>query len=137
MPFIRGRYYMNPVAGEAIEAARAAEEALREAGSGDDGGDSEGEDQYGGDGDAESSGPIHRIEIEATELVPSATGRASRGFVARVHRGDSAGDRDARLGGVAPRNARPAGLKASARPETHVFSDHRDLVSFLGDALGK
>ena len=45
MPFIRGRYYMNPVAGEAIEAARAAEEALRGAASSDD------DDQNAGGGE--------------------------------------------------------------------------------------
>ena len=30
MPFIRGRFHINPIAGQALEAARAAEEALAE-----------------------------------------------------------------------------------------------------------
>jgi hypothetical protein len=68
--------------------------------------------------DAESGdGPIHHVEIEATELIPNYSGRATRGFVARVHRG-------------------PASEAASA-PETHIFSDHGDLVNFLRDALAK
>ncbi len=29
MPYIRGRYYMNPVVGDALEAAREAEAALQ------------------------------------------------------------------------------------------------------------
>ncbi len=68
------------------------------------------------------TGPIHRVEIEAAELVPSSSGRAARGFVARVHRQPPS------VGGV--RN-----LSSATAPETHVFSDHRDLVNFLGDAL--
>ena len=96
MPFIRGRYHINPIAGEALEAARAAEAALSEleeeaqgalGDSADSQGDAGGEDddEFGGasQGDA---GPIHRVEIEAAELVPSHSGRAQRGFVAHVHR---------------------------------------------------
>src|ERR1700675_528689 len=88
MPFIRGRYHMNPIVGQALEAARVAE-AARLAGN-DQGsqGDSEGaDDGYGQTEEAQTErGPIHRVEIEAAEMVPSHTGRAQRGYVARVHR---------------------------------------------------
>ncbi|MFZ3217726.1 MAG: hypothetical protein WA192_16830 [Candidatus Acidiferrales bacterium] len=168
MPFIRGRYHINAIAGEALEAAREAEAALlalehdaaQDSADQDDG---QGDDQ-GGDGDADSSqdagrGPIHRIEIEAAELVPSHSGRAQRGFVARVHRDAFAAGQSAGTG--APSAARgnfgssgagtPSGITslrapqagqlpsrgAATRPETHVFADHQDLVSFLRDELAK
>jgi hypothetical protein len=35
MPFIRGRYYVNPIAGGALEAAREAEEAAASSQNGD------------------------------------------------------------------------------------------------------
>jgi hypothetical protein len=140
-PLVRGCYYMNSLAREAIEGARAAEDRLRGAGWSND------EDEKNGDSssetDVDSRGPVHRVEIEATEVVPSATGQATRGYVARVPRGASSSDvgsGSARLGTASPpRNARPTSLKATADagPETHVFSDHRDLVSLLGDELGK
>lgn len=114
MPFVRGRYYLNPVAGSAVEAARAAEDALG-GGAGDDSGDAAAADR------AELKEPVSRIEIEATEIVPSHTGRAARGFVARVHRGGNSGGT---VGSLAP------------KPETHVFGDHRDLVDFLSGELG-
>jgi hypothetical protein len=121
MPFIGGRFYVNPIAGAAIERAREAENAS--SADGDDGG----RDLFDGTGEArlkhgaEDAAPVRRVEIEATEIVPSHTGRAARGFVARVHRES----------GAAP----GAGRMLSA-PETHVFSDHRDLLSFLGGELG-
>ncbi len=130
MPFIRGRYHINPVMGEALEAAREAEAALHAP-----------EQDYGAphdqaDGfasphanDSTAQGPVHRVEIEAAEVVPSHSGRAARGFVARVHRlpagaadGPSGGEFRGSRGIVPP-------------PETHVFSDHRDLVNFLHDLL--
>ncbi|MGB6264461.1 MAG: hypothetical protein WBF56_01870, partial [Candidatus Acidiferrales bacterium] len=114
MPFIRGRYHINPIAGEALEAARQAEETLRvleqRAREGRPGDDSTGygceghncqihqgtgaeddanpqdEESGGGTASNAANGPIHRVEIEAAELVPAHTGRAQRGFVARVHR---------------------------------------------------
>ena len=113
MPYIRGRYYMNPVVGDALEAAREAEAALQalehaakvargDTGEEDDAGasSSSGDGSYASGGSASSSGansssdayaksapgPIHRVEIEAAELVPSHSGRAQRGFVARIHR---------------------------------------------------
>ena len=114
MPYIRGRYYMNPVVGDALEAAREAEAALQalehaakvargdtgeedDAGAGSSNGNgsyANGSSASGGSGvnsnaDAyakSAPGPIHRVEIEAAELVPAHSGRAQRGFVARIHR---------------------------------------------------
>jgi hypothetical protein len=106
MPFIRGRYYINPIAGAAIERAREADS------------DAGGDGGAGGAPDGRSGGaPVRRVEIEATEIVPAASGRAQRGFVARVHRGGAAS-------------------KGGAGAETHVFADHRDLLGFLGGELG-
>lgn len=134
MPFIRGRYHMNPIAGQALEAAREAEAArLAEAdqhaqantqGSGAD-------DYENGSGKTADQGPIHRVEIEAAEMVPSHSGRAERGFVARVHRripGNPAADFQ--------RGEFPSSAHA-ARAETHVFSNHQDLVDFLHHEFSK
>jgi hypothetical protein len=132
MPFIRRRYHINPVLGQAIEAAREAE-AARLAAADDQQSQNDGQDN-GGDGyenDAAASaqqGPIHRVEIDAAELVPSHSGRAQRGFVARVHRqsdGDSAAT--PRRGGYLP----------GAHSETHVFAGHQDLLDFLQHELAK
>jgi hypothetical protein len=137
MPFINGRYHVNPIMGQALEAAREAEAALlalqqqasRDSGdssanvSGDDGDDQE--DPSSADAAADA-GPIHHVEIEATELVPSGSGRTTRGFVAHVHRAAPPAEYSSLSAGhVAP------------PPETHVFSDHGDLVNFLRDALAK
>jgi hypothetical protein len=108
MPFIRGRYYINPIAGAAIERAREADA--------DAGGDGVG-DAGGARDDRSGGAPVRRVEIEATEIVPAASGRAQRGFVARVHRGGAASN-------------------GGAGAETHVFADHRDLLGFLGGELG-
>ncbi|MGC2416165.1 MAG: hypothetical protein WA434_00370 [Candidatus Acidiferrales bacterium] len=137
MPFIRGRYHINPTMGEALEAAREAEAALlaleqqaraqRASGSDSDG---DGESDDGTESAAPAgpgTGPVHRVEIEAAAVVPSHSGRAARGFVARVHRSGTAQSGT----GSATRGA------LTSAPETHVFSDHRDLVNFLGDALAK
>jgi len=157
MPFIRGRYYINPIAGQALEAARAAEEALAEleqdahgvladsadSQSGADSGDDDG--QFGGTSQGVGAGPIHRVEIEAAEMVPVHSGRAQRGFVAHVHRevGDvpTGSDGLQRAQQAAPLQVRKPGQYPSSayapRPETHVFADHRDLVSFLRDQFAK
>lgn len=139
MPFIRGRYHINPTMGEALEAAREAEAALlaleqqarAQRGSGcDPDSDGDGESDDGGESTAAAgpgAGPVHRVEIEAAAVVPSHSGRAARGFVARVHRSGTAQNGTGR----ATRGA------LTSAPETHVFSDHRDLVNFLGDALAK
>jgi len=133
MPFINGRYHVNPAMGHALEAAREAEAALlalqqqarKTSGDasasvpGDDSADPE--DPSFADASADAA-PTHHIEIDAAELVPSNSGRATRGFVARVHRTSPAAN-DARA--------------TPPPPETHVFADHGDLVNFLRDALAK
>jgi hypothetical protein len=163
MPFIRGRYHINAIAGEALEAAREAEAALLalEHEAAQVGGHKDDEDEDG-DGDPASDsgkGPIHRVEIEAAELVPSHTGRAQRGFVAHVHReavqpeqsgsgfvqsaasGNSIGSGDgprARFASLrSPRAGQVSTAGNATRTETHVFGDHRDLVSFLRDEFAK
>jgi hypothetical protein len=131
MPFINGRYYMNPVMGEALEAAREAEAALAalENRAHDDSAlDNEPTNDAGAETKPES--PIHRVEIEAAEVVPAHSGRATRGFVARVHR--QAANSVLRGHGAPTSHTTGAG-----HAETHVFSDHRDLVSFLRDELGR
>ncbi len=132
MPFIRGRYHINPVMGEALEAAREAEAALHalEAEHGSHGAPHDQADGFasphtsGHAVDGAAHGPVHRVEIEAAEMVPSHSGRAARGFVARVHRQPA-------------QDAHGEGAGAASPAETHVFSDHRDLVNFLHDELGK
>jgi hypothetical protein len=150
MPFIRGRYHINPIAGEALEAARAAEAALSEleeeaqdalSDSADSQGDAgeEDDDEFGGGASQDNAGLIHRVEIEAAELVPSHSGRAQRGFVAHVHRegGGAPGMRNGVSSG-SPRlpGEYPSGAYA-LRPQTHVFAGHRDLISFLRDEFAK
>lgn len=166
MPFIRGRYHINAIAGEALEAAREAEAALLAL---EHDSEQAAEDDAGGDDDGGAAGtgkgPIHRVEIEAAELVPAHSGRAQRGFVAHVHReaaqpsgraagasSDSAATASSRNGrGMASqrgaandfgssRSPRPGQLPSggyTARPETHVFADHRDLINFLRDEFAK
>jgi hypothetical protein len=133
MPFIRGRYHINPVLGEALEAAREAESALVAL---------EQEEQSGKD-TLRGKAPIHRVEIEAAELVPSHSGRGGRGYVARVHRqAASPQDGDDDFAGAGGKTAKSGQQGASpcaadgSHPETHVFANHGDLVNFLHDALG-
>ncbi|HEX4002301.1 MAG TPA: hypothetical protein VHX36_06605 [Candidatus Acidoferrales bacterium] len=137
MPFIRGRYHMNPTVGAALEAAREAEAALlaleqraKENRGGSEVG-SDDSDACGETGDGTQSpsgdGPVHRVEIEATEVVPPHSGRAARGFVTRVHRAATTPNGNASAG---------HGARTSP-PETHVFSDHNDLMDFLGGELAK
>ena len=148
MPFIRGRYHMNPTVGDAIEAAREAEAALQalehasKVARGDT--DEADADSYGNRAGsanpASAPGPIHRVEIEAAELVPSHSGRAQRGFVARIHRrpGITAANGNGDSSEIF--NASPSSFSASHSemhaappPETHVFADHHDLTNFLRD----
>jgi hypothetical protein len=140
MPFIRGRYHLNPVMGQALEAAREAEAAMqaleharKQQQESDDGEDS----SSGNSAPARvAPGPIHRVEIEAAELVPSHSGRATRGFVARVHRhanpNSAQGDSQS-AGAGAQANRYPP----KPAPETHVFADHHDLANFLSDEFSK
>jgi hypothetical protein len=145
MPFIRGRYYINPVMGEALEAAREAEAALQalehiarqKAGDGDD---------ESADSAQASKGPVHRVEIEAAEMVPAHSGRAQRGYAMRIHRvpqADSQADADSdsegsasdygsRVGGA---NGFPSRGFAPSQSDTHIFSNHNDLLDFLRDEL--
>ena len=156
MPFIGGRYYANALAGHAIEAARAAEAAAqalktkaaqkRNGGAGDagytDSSTNSGEDEYesaSGDSANANDAPLHRVEIEAAEVVPSHSGRAQRGFVARVHR-DPRPANDAAGGSVTPRSPSPGQMPSrgyAPKPETHVFASHGDLLDFLKTELGK
>lgn len=146
MPFVRGRYYINPIAGAALEAAREAEDALSSAEQSGHGSKSA-SSVSGAEGrgsQSEAQGPIHRVEIEATEVVPSHSGRAQRGFVARIHRAsvtsgasgkasadqnviDSPGSYGAQSGGVGTQSGRVS----AQTPETHVFADPQDLADFL------
>ena len=148
MPYIRGRYYMNPVVGDALEAAREAEAALQalehaakvargDTGDEDDSGDGSSGATSGSANSSAALGPIHRVEIEATELVPSHSGRAQRGFVARVRR---------RLGNdaYAPTGTSPLVPNVTSQqgatqpsPETHVFANHNDLTNFLHDQFAQ
>jgi hypothetical protein len=154
MPYIRGRYYMNPVVGDALEAAREAEAALQalehaakvargETGEEDDAGASSSSASGSGansssDAYAKSaSGPIHRVEIEATELVPAHSGRAQRGFVARIHRRANGNAANAPASANAsPSFSMPQASMHSA-PESHVFSNHNDLTNFLHDQFAE
>jgi len=124
MPFINGRYHINPAIGQALEDARsAAEEVLAS----DDSSHSTSDDSVADRADSsDDKGPIHHIEIEAAETVPAHSGRAARGFIARVHRALPGASRSQ---GVAS----PSAL----RPETHVFTDHGDLLDFLRNELSK
>jgi hypothetical protein len=125
MPFINGRYHVNPAMGQALEAARQAESALlalqqqaSRNSAADDGATANSPDASA---PAKSDALIHHIEIDATELVPTSSGRAVRGFVARVHR--------------APDAPSASSAGQGPAPETHTFVDHRDLVNFLRDSL--
>lgn len=143
MPFIRGRYHINPMAGEALEAAREVEAALLA---------SHQPDQEKEDAESElpsakpHTGPIHRIEIETAEVVPAHSGRGQSGFVARVHRSgyvepaagsdDSAADpfEDSSIINPSSR-ARSERAGISSKAETRVFSNYQELVDFLRDEL--
>jgi len=154
MPFIGGRYYANALAGHAIEAAREAEAALLalkqktapkgKVSAGASGYEADPNDGNTGDESAEPTNeekaPIHRIEIEAAELVPAHSGRAQRGFVARVHRdpGSSDGASNASGSRGGSRTPLPGQLPSrgyAAKPETHVFAGHGDLLEYLKNEL--
>jgi hypothetical protein len=151
MPFIKGRFHINPIAGQALEAAREAEAAqlaLEHAAQHDRQRDGGGEsDGANNDAAAPPEGPIHRVEIEASEMVPTHSGRAVRGFVARVHRQPAATSQAIESAGQGMNdeadpwrgsgNASGSQRTRGATHETHVFADHRDLVSFLRDELAK
>jgi len=144
MPFIRGRYHINPIMGEALEAAREAEAALHEmenkTSSGGDGGENQA-DGFGAPHADEKAdkGPVHRIEVEAAELVPHHSGRAARGYVARIHRHPIGANENTVAGARSFDSGNSSSHSAGhpSPPETHVFADHRDLVDFLHHELAK
>jgi hypothetical protein len=144
MPFINGRYHVNPTMGAALEAAREAEAALltlQDQAHRDSDSASDSTDTYAPD-TSNAKSPIHRVEIEASELeglpgrrlvepgrsVPSGSGRATSGFIARIHRSQPQSSAN---GSSSPSHA-PA-----TKPETHVFSNHADLLDFLHNELSK
>ena len=149
MPFIRGRYHINPIMGEALEAARDAEAALlalKE--SARRNGDATGSGGVSASTPARK-GPVHRVEIEAAELVPSHSGRGQRGFAMRLHRlapptsdsgygtqddYDSDADSYGTPASLPSRNASPV---AAAQADTHIFANSDDLLDFLRDELAK
>ena len=142
MPFIRGRYHINPIMGEALEAAREAEAALlaleqraqNDRQQADQQADGASDDSDGSGDSPNGSRPIHRVEIEAAELVPSHSGRAARGFVARIHRQALPSSDSANLASDSGFPLRPS-PNAPASCDTHVFASHNDLIDFLRDQL--
>jgi len=170
MPFINGRYHINPAMGHALEDARSAAEELLAS---DDPSHSSRDDDFTADraDSSDDRGPIHHIEIEAAETVPAHSGRAAHGFIARIHRVSGRATRDSSVeargfpalsevegsparndgreaptdlpGSTSRRPGSPALLPQAVaeaapqrqslplRPETHVFTDHRDLLDFL------
>jgi hypothetical protein len=129
MPFINGRYHVNPAMGAALEAAREAEAALLASQdqthrNSDDASDSTGASAP--DASA-ANAPIHRVEIDASELLPSSSGRATSGFIARIHRSQPQSANGSSASPPAP----------ATKPETHVFSNHGDLLDFLRNELSK
>ena len=113
MPIINGKFYMNPAAGSALERARAAD-ATNSAGS------STAAPSSAASRDSQGRfvppGPIHRVEIDATD----------GGFVANVHRKPQ---------GLPQSVGQPGGQPPP--PTTHVFADHNDLAQFLLGELSK
>jgi hypothetical protein len=143
MPFIRGRYHINPVVGAALEAAREADEALAALRKG-------GQSPNESDTTANANGTAHgRIEIEAAEVVPSHSGSAQRGFVARIHRVGSAEAPDAGANpqqdffnaptspGVRSTGGAQGQSNGAQAPETQVFSNPQDLTDFLRNEFEK
>jgi len=137
MPFVRGRYYINRVLGEALEGAREAEAALAALQEEEKGSDL----AESGNRKGNAREPIRRVEIETAQVVPAHSGRATRGYVARIHRQPPAvldpaeGDEFA-----ASRGSAGAVDRLTTEPqyvETHAFDNHHDLVSFLRDQLGR
>ena len=143
MPFINGRYHVNPAMGAALEAAREAEAAMlalqdRAQRNGDDTSDSaaDSNDDSAHASPSPAHAPIHHVEIEVTEIVPAHSGRATRGYVARIHRSASRPPAPTSSPASCAYNlsSSPA---AALKPETQVFSNHSDLLNFLRDELSK
>jgi hypothetical protein len=149
MPFIRGRYHINPIMGEALEAARDAEAvllALKQGArkNGDIAGGLTDEDSDGNASAAAPKGPVHRVEIEAAELVSSHSGRAQRGYAMRVHRmpapdADTQADADsnAAYGSASRYGSRNTAPAMPTQSDTHIFANHDDMLDFLRDELAE
>jgi hypothetical protein len=158
MPMIRGRYYMNPTMGTAIENTRSLGDAthLGEGANGPFTDDGASDTSGQGPGDAPATA-IHRVEIEISTSPNggSAAGRNSRGYVAHIHRetidAAPAGTNSVRAAFGVPSETPgiashfgshtepgfvPRGVFAPA-PETHVFATPGDLVNFLRDTLAE
>ncbi len=142
MPFINGRYHVNPSMGAALEAAREAEAALlalqdhAQRDASDNTATADSPDDSATASSSAASAPVHHVEIEATEAVPSHSGRATRGFIARIHRSLPQPPAPAGHGAsLAYERSSPSG--PALKPETHVFSNHGDLLNFLRDELSK
>jgi len=155
---IRGRYYMNPTMGAAIENTRALGNASKLGeGPSDPFTDEGASDSFGQETGASPATAIHRVEIEilATPGGGRSSGRNSRGYVAHIHRetidAAPAGANSVRgafgvpseTPGIAAHSGSqaapgfvPRGVFAPA-PETHVFTTPGDLVNFLRDALAE
>lgn len=139
MPFVKGRYYMNRVLGEALEDAREAEAALAALQAQEE----EENDRTASEKQGKEKGPIQRLEIETAEMVPAHSGRGEAGYVARVHRkgvaARTAAEADDGFTSEESAQGQSSARRAGERPqvETHVFKNHHDLVSFLRDELAK
>ena len=158
MPMIRGRYYMNPTIGAAIENTRALGNASQLGEGPSDPFTDEGASNSSGQGTGDSPATaIHRVEIEisATPGAGRSSGRNLHGYVAHIHRetidAAPAGANSVRgafgvpseTPGIAAHSGTraapgfvPRGVFAPA-PETHVFTTPGDLVNFLRDALAE
>jgi len=158
MPMIRGRYYMNPTMGAAIENARALGNASQLGeGPSDPFTDEDASDSSGQETGDSPATAIHRVEIDISTAPNGgrAGGRNARGYVSHIHRetidAAPAGANSVRSAfgvpsetpGIAAHSGSqaapgfvPRGVFAPA-PETHVFTTPGDLVNFLRDALAE
>ena len=165
MPFIRGRYHINAIAGEALEAAREAEAALRaleqaahdhEAGQnssqggnagGEDGGaqsgtgnsadNGAGDDEFGGDDAASNAAAQSGSARGPIRRVEIEAAEMVPAHSGRAERGIVARvHRDASAANSAA-HASGGVRRAGAGPETHVFSSHGDMLNFLRDEFAR
>lgn len=143
MPMIRGRYYINPAMGAALERARSLNDENFPNGDHEDSHDASrsaeddsrrtarGRHGRGQSDERDSRGSIHRIEIECAQMGQNGPGRSQHGYVAHVHRTPHLGADHV--------SARPGELPTGVFPSratAHVFADHNDLADFLREELG-
>ena len=144
MPMIRGRYYMNPALGEAIEQARSLgegnfqnQEQDYEHSSDEPVRDERGRFRRGHSDERDTHhGRIHRVEIERAEFGSDGDGRSSCGFLARIHRHEAAED-GAGENGDAGRPWENHRAAFPSRPFVHVFTDHHGLLDFLRNEFSR